>query len=182
MTWCSDDEGKGNRESDVTNVWSVHALEEVLQDERQPIRSWEELRKTSVIRFTNLTFTSDCYTPLSGVPFSKSAADRLFFLFATLDRFACAFHEDGSRNIEGHGMYQDYFTGKHALFSDSSNRERQQFCKEMTFTHPENLSKQIFCPWHGKVSRSTLRLHFSWPVEHQKPVYIVYVGPKITRR
>ena len=28
----------------------------------------------------------------------------------------------------------------------------------------------------------TLRLHFSWPIEAGKPVYIVYAGPKITKR
>ena len=28
----------------------------------------------------------------------------------------------------------------------------------------------------------TLRLHFSWPIRSGKPVYIVYAGPKITRR
>ncbi|MCY3818840.1 MAG: hypothetical protein OXH52_05670 [Gammaproteobacteria bacterium] len=40
----------------------------------------------------------------------------------------------------------------------------------------------LFCPWHGKVSRLTLRLHFSWPVEAGRPIYVVYAGPKITSR
>ncbi len=182
VTWCPDHEGRDNRCSSVTNVWNVNSLEKVLQNAKKPTCSWEELREISAIRFPNLTFTSECFTPLSGVPFSKSAAERIIFLLGTLEHFACAFDEDGSRNTEGHKMYLDYFTGERALFSDSSNTEKQRFCNEMTFAHPENSSKRIFCPWHGKVARSNLRLHFSWPVEHGKSVYIVYVGPKITKR
>lgn len=182
VTWHSDHEGKDSRYSDVTNVWDVRTLEKVLQSEVQPPRSWEELRKTSTSRFQDLTFTSDCFTPLSGVPFSKAAADRLICLLDILDNFTCAFDEDGARNAEGHRMYQEYFSGSRALFSDSSETEKQRFCNEMTFTHPEDSSKTMFCPWHGKVSRSTLRLHFSWPVSREKPVYVVYAGPKITKR
>ena len=28
----------------------------------------------------------------------------------------------------------------------------------------------------------TLRLHFSWPVRAGEPVYVVYAGPKLTKR
>ena len=32
------------------------------------------------------------------------------------------------------------------------------------------------------VRRMTLRLHFSWPIRADEPVYVVYVGPKLTKR
>ena len=38
------------------------------------------------------------------------------------------------------------------------------------------------CSWHGKVRSMTLRMHFSWPVQYGKPVYVMYIGQKITRR
>ena len=28
----------------------------------------------------------------------------------------------------------------------------------------------------------TLRMHFSWPVQYEKLVYVMYIGQKITRR
>ena len=51
----------------------------------------------------------------------------------------------------------------------------------MTFKHPTDASKTLFCPWHGKVQTPQLRVHFSWPVRADEPLYIVYVGPKITK-
>ena len=37
-------------------------------------------------------------------------------------------------------------------------------------------------PSHGKVRRGMLRLHYSWSGKAGEPVYVVYVGPKITKR
>jgi hypothetical protein len=40
----------------------------------------------------------------------------------------------------------------------------------------------IFCPWHGKVKIEQMRMHFTFPIQHDRPVYVVYIGPKITKR
>ena len=72
--------------------------------------------------------------------------------------------------------------GDRALFSDSSLSEKRKFRKALTFGHPEKPGGRLFCPWHGKVSHQTLRLHFSWPPQAKQPVHIVYAGPKITKR
>ena len=133
-------------------------------------------------RFTSLTITEDCFAPLASLPFAKSAADRLLALLSVLDRLACAFDDKGARNAEGRHIYTDYFTGDRALFSDSSDTEKRKSRDELTFPHPENPITSLFCPWHGKVSHMTLRLHFSWPIVAGKPVYVVYAGPKITKR
>ena len=68
------------------------------------------------------------------------------------------------------------------LFSDSSDSEKRDFRQGLTFAHPEDPARSMFCPWHGKVRHPTLRVHFSWPVRVGKPVHIVYAGPKITKR
>jgi len=52
----------------------------------------------------------------------------------------------------------------------------------MTFRHPEKADETIFCPWYGKVGTPQLRVHFSWPVRADETLYVVYVGPKITKR
>lgn len=85
-------------------------------------------------------------------------------------------------------IYRNFFTGKKggggrgALFSDSSDDEKIKFETEMRFKHPAEVNKTLFCPWHGKVQTPPLRIHFSWPVRADDPLYVVYVGPKITKR
>ena len=104
-------------------------------------------------------------------------------LLGILDRFARSFDASGARTIEGQRIYQDYFTGgDNALFSDSSDDEKGDFGEALTFPHPDEPGSFLFCTWHGKVRHMTLRLHFSWPIACGKPVYVVYAGPKLTKR
>ncbi len=182
VTWVREAEGLVDRTSEVENWWFKETLEQALRHRARPLGSWEDLREASINRFANLVFAEDCFAPLAGVPFAKSAADRFAVLLGFLDRFAGAFEDDEARSAEGQRIYQNYFTGERALFSDSSDTEKHQFRRELTFAHPEDPVASLFCPWHGKVSHLTLRLHFSWPVEAGKPVYVVYAGPKITKR
>ena len=74
------------------------------------------------------------------------------------------------------------FSGENALFTDSSASEKHRFRSGLTFPHPDRPSESLSCTWHGKVSHMTLRLHFSWPIRPDEPVYIVYAGPKLTKR
>ena len=43
-------------------------------------------------------------------------------------------------------------------------------------------TSKLFCPWHGKVKSPQYRIHFSWPTTATTPIYIVYVGPKLTKK
>ncbi len=79
-------------------------------------------------------------------------------------------------------MHRDCFEGDRAWFSDSSDTEKSRFRRELTFPHPEEPAKSLFCPWHGKERHQTLRVHFSWPIQAGKPVYVVYAGPKRMKR
>ncbi len=182
VTWRREAEDADDRSTALQNWRSVPALEDGLRDMAPPIRSWDDLREASAIRFESLTCAGDCFDPLSGVPFARSVADRFLVLLGILDRIARAFDATGARTIEGQRIYQDYFTGDNALFSDSSDDEKRRFQEALTFPHPDEPGNSLFCTWHGKVRRLTLRLHFSWPVESGKPVYVVYAGPKLTRR
>ena len=184
VTWRRDDEGLDNRTVALENWRDAAALEERLRNTPPPVRSWGDLRRVSTSRFGSLTFAGDCFDPLEGAPFNKSAADRLLVLLDILDRFARAFDADGVRTSEGHRIYRDHFTGiaDQGLFSDSSDTEKRDFRRELTFPHPANPGKSLSCTWHGKVRRPALRLHFSWPIRRDEPVYVVYAGPKITRR
>ena len=176
------EEGLDDRSVALENWRDAAALEKILQDAVPPIRSWTDLRGFTTVQFRSLTFADRCFEPLAGVPFAKSTAQRILALLDILDRFSRAFDADGARTPEGDQIYQDYFTGKKALFSDSSDSEKRDFRNEFTFPHPGNPGKSLFCTWHGKERHLTFRLHFSWPIRSGEPVYIVYVGPKLTKR
>ena len=185
VTWRRDAEGLDDQSAALENWWEVETLENNLQASAPPIRSWDDLRDASTSRFRSLTFAGDCFEPLAGVPFSKSASDRILFLLGILDQFARAFDADGARTSEGHGIYQNYFTGgENALFSDSSSREKRKsrFRNKLTFPHPDDPGKSLFCTWHGKVPYMTLRLHYWWSRKSDDPIYVVYAGPKLTKR
>ena len=182
VIWRREVEGLQNQRTNVDNWRDVVTLEEKLRIAAPPIESWDDLRKASTGRFIGLTFAADCFEPLRGLPFADSAADRVIVLLDILDRLAREFDANGVRTTEGQRIYQDSFTGKKALFSDSSDTEKHDFRKELSFPHPNDPGNYLFCSWHGKESHMMLRLHFSWPIESGKPVYVVYVGPKITKR
>ena len=87
----------------------------------------------------------------------------------------------GERTAEGHEIYQRHFAGQRAWFSDSSDTEKRDFQNDLTFLLNDGTS--LLCSWHGKVNyHIPLRIHFSWPVTAVDPLYIVYVGPKLTLR
>ncbi len=188
VNWIRNDDNNCNLTID--NHWIEEELETVLRSAPIPIMSWIQLATVAIARYPNLTFSDTSFAPLEGLPFVYSAAQRLLFIFDILNRFKSCFDTDGIRTSEGHEIYQNFFTGKKgkgsrgALFSDSSEDEKRNFKKGMTFPHPhpDEYDKKLFCPWHGKVQTPQLRVHFSWPVRANESLHIVYTGPKITKR
>lgn len=146
------------------------------------VASWRDLELASTDRFERLTFSDDCFEPLTGVPFARCSADRVLALLGILNRFALSFDDDGNRTAEGHYLYRVHFTGDNADFADSSDTEMRKFRRKLTFPHPARDGENLFCPWHGKERHSILRLHFSWPIRFREPVYVVYVGQKLTKQ
>ena len=164
VIWRRDAEGFDDEMVAVENFWTVGSLEERLARAMAPIHSWPRLRQVSVRRFPQLRFGGECFSPLRPLPFQRSAANRILELLGILDRFAEAFDCDGSRNVEGHRIYRDHFTGDNAVFSDSSPTEKRDFGQKLRFSHPDHPDQVLSCTWHGKIRTMTLRMHFSWPV------------------
>ena len=76
-----------------------------------------------------------------------------------------------------------YFRRDKALFSDSSDSEKNDagFRNAMTFKDPDG--QELICFWHGKVRRPIqFRIHFSYPIQSHTPLYIAYIGPKLTKK
>lgn len=172
---------------DVVNHWDPASLEAKLEAAPMAMVSWGQLEALTAARCPLLTFATDAFDPLNGHPFVPGAAQRVLSILDTLNRFKSCFDANGQRTYEGNEIYQDFFTGVKeggghgATFSDSSDSEKIEFKKKMTFKHPGDASKTIFCTWHGKVQTPQLRVHFSWPVRANEPFYVVYVGPKLTK-
>jgi len=166
---------------DVLNHWEINSLEATLQTAAEPIQSWQQLSATMPNRCPNLIFSENSFNDLYPHPFVDGAAKRIMELLTTLDKFKTCFDEQGNRTPEGNRLYQEHFTGDKAWFSDSSDKEKVEFKTELTFNHP-NKTEKLFCTWHGKVKTPQIRIHFSWPIRADEPLYVPYIGPKITKR
>lgn len=172
----------------VVNYWDPITIEAALNSSPLPLTSWKQIEILSLAQCPQLIFTDDAFDPLCGYPFVSGAAQRLIFILKTLNHFKSCFDIKGRRTAEGHEIYRNFFTGikggggRGSIFSDSSDGEKHEFKEKMTFKHPNDDTKTLFCSWHGKVQTPQLRVHFSWPVRRDEPLYIVYIGPKITKK
>ena len=182
VTWREGDQPAEQTTVEVGNWWETPALASALEAAAPPLASWHQLREMALQRFDRLVFGESCFDPLTGVPFARGAADRLAWGFGVLNRLAGCFDESGQLTQEGRQLKTQYFQGDAAPFSDSSKREKNQFREQLTFPHPGKPGGSALFGWHGKMKRHLIRFHFSWPVRAHESVYVVYVGPKITKR
>ena len=166
----------------IDNYRAPSELEAALRGLERPIVSWGQLEAAARVRFCRLSFSSGSFRPLDGQPFVPGAASRILSRMAVLDSLMGAVDDTGSRTLEGHRLYQDHCTGDKAGFSDSSATEKREFEKELTFPHPDGSGHSLFCTWHGKINHPPFRIHFAWPEQAGAPLYVVYIGLKITRQ
>lgn len=167
---------------DIRNYWEPAAVEKCLAAASPALDSWDALGQLSVSRFDGLRFAANAFEPLRSQPFQHGIAERIQARLDVLNRLAQCFGQNGSRTADGHALYHQHFTGNKSWFSDSSDTEKIDFKNELTFPHPDAPSESLFCGWHGKIKSPQYRIHFSWPITAVSPVFVVYVGPKITRR
>ncbi len=170
------------RSTEVRNYWEPLQIERALEAAPVPMESWAQLAEVIIARCPSLTFSSDAFFPQLAQPFSLAAAHALLVRLDTLHRFRCCFDYQGKRTPEGQALYENHFTGGNAWFTDSSESDKQDFQEKLTFRHPTADGEFLFCGWHGKVKTTQLRIHFSWPVPADQPLFVVYVGPKLTKR
>lgn len=181
-------EGPGRRTAHVLNHWDILSINHQIQGSPPPILSWADVETVCRANFDSLTICDAAFAPLNGHPFNPGAATRLLAILEILDRYRRCFDGNGNRTAKGHEIYQQFFTGskegggRGALFSDSSDTEKNEFASDMTFPHPAGPEDTLYCTWHGKVQTPPYRVHFSYPIRFDTPLYVVYVGPKITKR
>jgi hypothetical protein len=179
VTWMRDDVEPAIAE--VPNHWAADTVTKALQAAPIPIESWLQLEDIASARCPALTFAANAFESLMPQPFNQGVADRLLVRLLVLDKFKGCFDESGQRTAEGQILYNEHFSGKKHWFSDSSDREKLEFKTDLTFDNPFDPAGKSFCTWHGKVKTPQLRIHFTWPIVHDQPLYIAYVGPKLTK-
>lgn len=167
---------------DVPNYLQVTELEIALRQSEPSITSWEQMETRARSRFPRLTFSNDCCRHLDGQPFAPSAAKQIISRLKVLNQLMGEVDGGGNRTPEGHRLYQSHFTGDRAWFSDSSDTEKNDFKQQLTFPNPEEPGQYLFCPWHGKINNPPFRIHFAWPFRPGAPLFVAYIGLKITRR
>ncbi|HET6382658.1 MAG TPA: hypothetical protein VFJ58_04635 [Armatimonadota bacterium] len=176
----------GRRWISVDNYWSLATLQRRLEEwvrseQSRPVASWAGLIEWAKTYCESLTLADYLLEPLKGIPFSDPVARQSQRLLGILNVFKNEFDGTGVRTARGNKMYDQYFTGSRALFSDESDSNKSQFKRELTFKNPASPHEGIFCPFHGKISTQFFRIHFSWPITASDPVFVVYIGPKITK-
>lgn len=171
-----------NHNIEVLNYWEPDILGSSLDKISIVFNSWNNLIEDVTLRYNSLVFLPNSFESLSNYPFMYSQAHQIFERLQVLNNLKNCFDEAGNRTTRGHEIVRNHFTGVRAWFSDSSDTEKSRYEKKLTFPHPARTGANLFCPWHGKVSSSQvpIRIHFSWPIRVDEPLYIVYVGPKLT--
>ncbi|OQW93112.1 MAG: hypothetical protein BWK79_12905 [Beggiatoa sp. IS2] len=170
---------------DVQNFWDVATLTTFLKNSLKPPISWEELIQQCIKSYPHLTFANNLLDVLNSEPFSESIAERVKELLSILDELNTCFGKDGKFSSRGQEIKKNSFEKKKAIFTDSSDSEKHDFRDAMIFKKPDSpTGETIFCPFHGKIKMGReYRIHFNWPKEKPTdPLYIVYIGPKITKR
>ena len=165
----------------VANHWQSHALIAQALAIGPAITSWQALVESARARFTNLEI-ADLHenAMLSREPFEASVRDRAFALMGMLDAYMTGRGEDGAEGPASKSVIDTHFKGKRALFTGESATNEAKFKREMTFVGPDR--REIFAPWHGKISHRFFRMHFEWPLSpEQSRLTILYLGPKITK-
>jgi hypothetical protein len=164
---------------DVPNFWELAQINALLASLQTPPTTWAAFAAQCRASFLNLVFLESFEQALDGEPFVHAIASRAWELLAMLNRLRGAFDEAGVFTAEGQAILDNYFRRKEAACTDESDTKKIAFRKELTFQKPDG--SELFCPFHCKIRHRFYRLHHSWPVRVDEPLYIAYLGPKLTK-
>ena len=113
------------------------------------------------------------------MPFHGGIVHLIFERLSVLEAIANeTIDAHGTLSDRGKELREEHFVGKKAQFSSEKPRRES----DLSFPDPDNSTRQLFCPWHGKVKLGQFRIHFEWPrPDNQRDIKVAYIGPKITK-
>lgn len=165
----------------VRNIWSVDALVNHGLSSGPSVNSWKALVERARARFRHLEII-DLHenAMLIREPFEASVRDRAFALMGMLNEYMADRGDNGAEGPASKAIIDAHFKGERALFTGESTTNEQKFRRELTFIASD--ARQVFAPWHGKISHRYFRMHFEWPLPpERRQLTILYLGPKITK-
>jgi hypothetical protein len=156
------------------NYWELAPLSSYLA-ELNPITDWDGLHSWAKDKCKNLLFSKDVIEPIKVLPFKYSALQQIQILLLILDDLSKSHAPSGALSAHGLELHKTHFTTERGRFSDETPN------KLFNFDHPKT-KEQIQCSWHGKVRMDVqYRIHFQWPKPKDFPLWVAYIGPKLTR-
>jgi hypothetical protein len=161
----------------LNNYWLVQSIIELLFVSEPDFDSWDSLIKKIENKFPSFELLDSFSEGLHGEPFNLSIANRAFQLIFYLNEYKDSLNADNSPSVKTNEIITKFFTGKNALFSDSSTTEKNDPLYKSKLTIEGN-----FYPMHGKIRHRTFRLHFSWPILKEKNTILAYLGQKLTKK
>ena len=169
----------------IPNCWELDKLKGSI-DLLVPLNSWQDLKNEISRKFDQLIISADAIDELFPTPFTRSLKNRILKLLGILNDLVIESDEDAKLSQKGKEILANHFAGacdpKQPLFKPESSTKKNNFKSELTFRDPSDVSKTIFCHWHGKIQTPQTRIHFEWPrPSGQRKIKVVYIGPKITK-
>lgn len=162
----------------VDNYWELASLKTALLPS---IKTCEQLEKVSKTIFPRLRFSEDSFSCLRRY-FVPAMVANIISRLEVLDDLMG--DRDSTVDWRSKPTFQNHFANPNDRFSDSSKSEKDDpgDRQKLSFEHPDGSGRTLFCPWHGKLWHQgyPYRIHFSWPLSAGEPLYVVYVGPKLT--
>lgn len=160
----------------IINYWQKNEVENYLQNSDPEIDSWETMFDRIRRDYPSFQLLNSFLAGIQGEPFNLSIAKRALQLVSCLDDYKISLNPDNSCSEKTNEIIVKFFTGANALFSDSSDSEKNDPVKRKKLTIEGN-----FYPMHGKIRHRVFRLHFSWPILKSQPTILAYLGPKLTK-
>ena len=165
----------------VSNYWTLENIDELARLTVPKPANWLELQNYCSQSFKNLEIIESSFNEAKSHPYSDMLAGKITRLLKILDDYVESLDSFGAHSDVSDRIIDDYFTGDRGLFSDESAQNKKRFEKRLTFKDVENSGNEVFCPWHGKISHGTFRVHFEWPLGEKRKLGIYYIGPKLTK-
>jgi hypothetical protein len=171
---------------EIPNFWDATALAMAVEVSKPEPCNWREVVTLIRQQFSGLVFAEESIEQvLRTETFSRYVAQRIFELLAILQKLVDESDAQGKLSQTGEELINAHFVGEKAWFSDSSTAEKNapKFKRDLSFRDPSDISKTLFCTWHGKIKTPQYRIHFEWPrPQEQREIKVVYIGPKLTKK
>ncbi|HGY9574167.1 TPA: hypothetical protein ACOJPC_002353 [Vibrio fluvialis] len=167
----------------IDNFWTLEDLVKSAENHIPQPTSWNEMLDLVIESFPGLSLSDELGDYLNPHPFSLVICQHVMLYMKIFNSVIESRDEFGRYTEKTHEILKKHFLGDGAKITDESDTNKVKFKEEMTFKDPRDVSKNLFCSWHAKISLRQFRIHFDFPIKStDKTMAICYIGPKLTKK